>query len=82
MEKSGIQQPAHTVLGRLEQARRWLEQPGLEDRGVGQQALALILEEARRVGEGLGPATRADILALCNRTNTELGKPFNIVLFF
>jgi hypothetical protein len=37
LEKSGIQQPAHTVLGRLEQARRWLEQPALEDRGVGQQ---------------------------------------------
>ena len=28
VEKSGIQQPAPTVVGRLEQARRWLEQPG------------------------------------------------------
>ena len=25
VEKSGIQQPAPTVVGRLEQARRWLE---------------------------------------------------------
>ena len=32
LEKSGIQQPAHTVLGRLDQARRWLEQPALDDR--------------------------------------------------
>ena len=29
VEKSGIQQPAPTVMGRLEQARRWLEQPGI-----------------------------------------------------
>ena len=28
VEKSGIQQPAPTVVGRLEQARRWPEQPG------------------------------------------------------
>ncbi len=32
LEKSGIQQPAHTVQGRLDQARRWLDQPGLDDR--------------------------------------------------
>ena len=32
LEKSGIQQPAHTVQGKLEQARRWLEYPGMDDR--------------------------------------------------
>ena len=32
LEKRGIQQPAHTVQGRLDQARRWLDQPGLDDR--------------------------------------------------
>ena len=31
VEKSGIQQPAPTVVGRLEQARRWLEQPGIPE---------------------------------------------------
>jgi hypothetical protein len=39
-----------------------------------EQALALILEEGRRVGEGLDPATRGEILTLCNRTNSELGR--------
>ena len=32
LEKSGIAQPAPTIAGRLEQARRWLEQPGVDDR--------------------------------------------------
>ena len=48
-EKYGIQQPAHTVAGRLEQARRWLANPSVDDRGLGQQAIALIVEEGRKV---------------------------------
>lgn len=49
VEKSGIQQPAPTVSGRLEQARRWLEQPNLDDRGLGQQAIALVVDEGYKV---------------------------------
>lgn len=52
-EKYGIQQPAHTVAGRLEQARRWLANPSVDDRGLGQQAIALIVEEGRKVTSGL-----------------------------
>ncbi|XP_023329663.1 vinculin isoform X4 [Eurytemora carolleeae] len=74
LEKSGIQQPAHTVQGRLDQARRWLDQPGLDDRGVGQQAVDLILEEARRVGEGLNPTSRAKIQSLSSAIRSDLGK--------
>ena len=48
-EKYGLQQPAHTVAGRLEQARRWLANPSADDRGLGQQAIALIVEEGRKV---------------------------------
>ena len=48
-EKYGVQQPAHTVAGRLEQARRWLANPSVDDRGLGQQAIALIVEEGRKV---------------------------------
>lgn len=48
-EKYGVQQPAHTVAGRLEQARRWLANPSADDRGLGQQAIALIVEEGRKV---------------------------------
>ena len=71
LEKSGIQQPAPTVSGRLEQARRWLEQPGLDDRGVGPQALGLILEEAKKVAEGLPAGLRNEILGLCSRVEGE-----------
>ena len=49
MEKSGIQQPAPTVSGRLEQARRWLEKPAIDDRGLGKQAIALVIQEGAKV---------------------------------
>merc|ERR1719158_459748 len=71
VEKCGIQRPAPTVSGRLEQARRWLEQPGLDDRGVGPQALGLILEEAKKVAEGLPASLRGEILGLCSRVEGE-----------
>lgn len=74
LEKSGIQQPAHTVLGRLDQARRWLEQPALDDRGVGQQAVDLILEESSRVSEGLTPDSRAVIHQLSDALHQDLGE--------
>jgi len=74
LEKSGIQQPAHTVLGRLDQARRWLEHPELDDRGVGQQAVDLIVEEARRVADGLDPTSRAKIQTLTNEIQHDLGR--------
>jgi len=46
-ERSGILQPTHTVTGRLEQARKWLANPSMDNRGLGQRAIALIIEEAR-----------------------------------
>jgi vinculin len=49
VEKSGIQQPAPTVSGRLEQARRWLEQPGADDRDLGRQAIHLVVDEGYKV---------------------------------
>ena len=51
VEKSGAQQPAHTVLGRLEQANRWLANPERDDRGLGQQAIQLIVDEGKRVSK-------------------------------
>eukprot|EP00092_Neocalanus_flemingeri_P011035 GFUD01011880.1.p1 GENE.GFUD01011880.1~~GFUD01011880.1.p1 ORF type:complete len:1019 (-),score=248.98 GFUD01011880.1:807-3710(-) len=73
LEKSGIQQPAPTVVGRLEQCRRWLEQPGVDDRGVGPQALQLIIDEARKVADGLPPYLKSEILGLCSRVEAEQG---------
>lgn len=48
VERSGVQQPAHTVSGRLEQARRWLANPERDDRGLGQRAIALIVDEGKK----------------------------------
>ena len=69
-EKYGPYQPAHTVAGRLEQARRWLANPSIDDRGLGQQAIALIVEEGRKVAQGLQGEPRAEILNLCNQVES------------
>ncbi|GLH15861.1 Catenin alpha [Gryllus bimaculatus] len=70
MEKSGVQQPAHTVSGRLEQAHRWLSNPERDDRGLGQQAIALIVDEGKKVAEGLPGIQKAEILGLCDEVDT------------
>ncbi|XP_034254643.1 vinculin isoform X2 [Thrips palmi] len=69
VEKSGMQQPAHTVMGRLEQAKRWLANPERDDRGLGQRAIQLIVEEGRKVAEGLPGVQKAEILALCDEVD-------------
>ncbi|GFG30612.1 hypothetical protein Cfor_05176 [Coptotermes formosanus] len=69
VEKSGIQQPAHTVSGRLEQARRWLAHPDRDDRGLGQQAIALIVAEGKKVADGLPGIHKAEILGLCDEVD-------------
>ncbi|KAK6639942.1 hypothetical protein RUM43_008219 [Polyplax serrata] len=69
VDKSGIQQPAHTVSGRLEQARRWLNNPERDDRGLGQRAIALIVDEGKKVAEGLPGVQKAEILGLCDEVD-------------
>lgn len=49
VDKAGLQQTAHTVQGRLEQARKWLQSPACDDRGLGQRAIALIVDEGKKV---------------------------------
>ena len=56
-----------TMGGRMEQARRWLEQPGVDDRGNGQQAVRLILDETANVANELGPGLRDYILGLASK---------------
>ena len=34
-ERSGIRKPAPTVEGKVDQAQRWLNNPGMDDRGLG-----------------------------------------------
>lgn len=48
-DKSGTVQTAHTVVGRLEQANKWLLNPQLDDKGLGQKAIALIIHEGKKV---------------------------------
>ena len=74
LEESGVQQPAPTIAGRLEQCRRWLEQPGLDDRGVGSAALQLIVDEARKVAERLPGHSQGEILGLCGKIESEQGR--------
>lgn len=47
VDKAGLQETAHTVQGRLEQARRWLTSPHIDDKGLGRRAIALIVEEGK-----------------------------------
>lgn len=70
VERSGVQQPAHTVAGRLEQAQRWLNNPSLDDKGLGQQAIALIVEEGKKVASGLTGPAQTGILALCEEVDS------------
>jgi vinculin len=54
------------VQGRLEQAVRWLTNPGADDKGLGQRAIALIIEEGKKVADGLPGHQKSDILYLCD----------------
>ena len=39
-DRSDLRRPAHTIEGKLEQAQRWLANPGLDDNGLGQFKLS------------------------------------------
>uniref|UniRef100_A0A6B0VFC1 Vinculin n=1 Tax=Ixodes ricinus TaxID=34613 RepID=A0A6B0VFC1_IXORI len=70
VERSGIQQLAHTVGGRVEQALKWLVNPGLSDRGLGEHAIQLTVEEGRRTAESCPMPQRAEIVQLCNEIDS------------
>lgn len=49
-EKSGGEQPAHTLSGRLEQASRWLQHPdNPNNQTIGYTAAQLIVHNGRKV---------------------------------
>ena len=35
-DRSGLRKPAHTIVGKLEQAQRWLANPVVDDKGLGE----------------------------------------------
>ncbi|XP_060534295.1 vinculin isoform X2 [Cylas formicarius] len=70
VDKAGLQQTAHTVQGRLEQARKWLSNPGRDDKGLGRRAINAIVEEGRKVADGLPGVQKAEILQLCDEVDS------------
>ncbi|XP_019759234.1 vinculin isoform X1 [Dendroctonus ponderosae] len=70
VDKAGLQQTAHTVQGRLEQARKWLSNPGQDDKGLGRRAINAIVEEGRKVADGLPGVQKAEILQLCDEVDS------------
>ncbi|ETN75948.1 vinculin family protein [Necator americanus] len=56
--RMGGANPAHTAAGRLEQALRWLDNPGVDDGGLGLRAVKLMTEDARRLADRLNPQDR------------------------
>ncbi|CDK13446.1 Vinculin [Caenorhabditis elegans] len=65
-QRHGGANPAHTAAGRLEQALRWLDNPGLDDGGLGLQALRLLTADARKLADRLNPQDRNRLLGLCS----------------
>ncbi|XP_049455961.1 vinculin-like isoform X2 [Epinephelus fuscoguttatus] len=60
--------PAVTLEGKMEQALRWVNNPGVDDRGVGQAAIRGMVGEGKRLaGSLLGPY-RQDMIGRCDRT--------------
>ncbi|KAK6049002.1 hypothetical protein COOONC_13493 [Cooperia oncophora] len=64
--RSGGANPAHTAGGRLEQALRWLDNPGVDDGGLGLRALKMMTDDARRLADRLNPQDRGHLLGLCS----------------
>ncbi|XP_077978235.1 vinculin-like isoform X2 [Glandiceps talaboti] len=63
---SGVRKPAPTVTGKIEQAQHWLTAPGVDDGGLGQQALREVIGEGRKVAAGCTGAEQQKLNDLCN----------------
>ncbi|MFH4977356.1 hypothetical protein AB6A40_004065 [Gnathostoma spinigerum] len=63
--RTGGAHPAHTLSGRLEQALRWLDNPSVNDGGLGLQAIRSMIDEARKLADSLPLAERNHMLDLC-----------------
>ncbi|XP_075589634.1 vinculin isoform X2 [Dermatophagoides farinae] len=67
LERSGIQGPAHTVSGRVDQASKWLSNLSFDDKGIGSQAIKALVQDGRKIGQSCNPAQREDLYNLCNQ---------------
>ncbi|XP_037933201.1 vinculin-like [Teleopsis dalmanni] len=69
VDKAGVQQTAHTIQGRLDQALKWLQNPEINDGGLGDRAINLIVEEGRKVADGCPGHQKAEIMLLCDEVD-------------
>ncbi|XP_077786774.1 vinculin isoform X1 [Podarcis muralis] len=53
--------------GKIEQAQRWIDNPTVDDRGVGQAAIRGLVAEGRRLANVMLGPYRQDLLAKCDR---------------
>lgn len=60
----------------MEQACRWLQNPEIDDKGLGQRAIALIVDEGKKVAEGLPGHQKVEILQLCDEVE-DLSNQFS-----
>uniref|UniRef100_A0A8C1K210 Vinculin n=1 Tax=Cyprinus carpio TaxID=7962 RepID=A0A8C1K210_CYPCA len=58
---------AVTLEGKMEQALHWINNPGVDDHGVGQAAIRGLIAEGRRLGNSLPGPYRQELLAKCER---------------
>ncbi|KAM3863353.1 vinculin-like isoform 1-T1 [Diretmus argenteus] len=64
--------PAVTLEGKMEQALRWVNNPGVDDRGVGQAAIRGMVGEGKRLAGGLVGPYRQDLIGRCDRTEAVM----------
>ncbi|XP_042718914.1 vinculin isoform X3 [Tympanuchus pallidicinctus] len=55
--------------GKIEQAQRWIDNPTVDDRGVGQAAIRGLVAEGRRLANVMMGPYRQDLLAKCDRVD-------------
>uniref|UniRef100_A0A8C4XHJ6 Vinculin n=1 Tax=Erpetoichthys calabaricus TaxID=27687 RepID=A0A8C4XHJ6_ERPCA len=53
--------------GKIEQAQRWIDNPNIEDRGVGQAAIRGLVAEGRRLANAMMGPYRQELLGKCDR---------------
>ncbi|XP_071795373.1 vinculin-like isoform X9 [Asterias amurensis] len=67
--KSSMGKLAYTAGGKMAQAKEWLNNPGVDDRGVGYRAIKDIIETGRKIAATCDDlAQRNELLRLCNET--------------
>ncbi|KAK2866781.1 hypothetical protein Q7C36_002837 [Tachysurus vachellii] len=60
--------------GKMEQAQRWIDNPTMEDGGVGQAAIRGLVAEGRRLANVLPGSQRAELMGKCEQVEHLMGQ--------